>query len=716
MRWNVLAFALFLASAYAQGQNATLNPIQSKIQIKQAADPAEQERRFQARRQNFDSGRQVLLNKGVPFDPDELLRDRWTPEVKNAIESMPEMRESRYERAPLQGAYVADTLYLPEHVQLSGHTVILAHYVVFEGKNPVIKGNFDVHFFPMKPVAVLETTLADVLHRNGRKLNVSLGRKIMLPGFPMIQVPGMTARHSITIDVSGPPDQVKWETHPVPRSASKLKSQLQNIAWSGFESLPLTQQTIPCTTSCNNDGGPGNSGRDGANGSTGPVGNPNGGLQAPNGSCGSGQSPNGFFGTEGGKGGTGLNGQAGGTASAGFNAGTINATIADNDVNQYTFFARGGSGGAGGSGGNGGVGGTGGAGAAGGNGTACGCTVGIGGAGGKGGDAGPGGNGGNGGQGGNGGNGGTINWSIPFNGSDPITDVSAGRPGQGGAGGLAGGVGIPGPAGAPGKGAEACGQTASDGQSQGGGGVTASPGNPGNPGANGASSGVAGTVNPTVRPDPNSGGDGGGTGDPQCEFRFGGGGDNQTPCSPIIIDTEREGFHLTSAFAGVSFDIRGDGHPVAIAWTDPHFHNAFLALPGSDGLVHTGKELFGNFTSQPVSANPNGFLALAQYDKKENGGNGDGIIDERDEVYSRLRLWIDENHDGVCQPEELHRLPEFGVYSLALNYVSSKRQDEFGNQFRFKARVNPGERRDPRDETPNGAPGRWTYDVFFVVK
>jgi hypothetical protein len=187
-------------------------------------------------------------------------------------------------------------------------------------------------------------------------------------------------------------------------------------------------------------------------------------------------------------------------------------------------------------------------------------------------------------------------------------------------------------------------------------------------------------------------------------------------CSPIIIDTEGEGFHLTSAQTGVSFDITGSGHPIQIAWTDSHFHNAFLALPGPDGLVHNGKELFGNFTAQPQSVHPNGFLALAQFDKPENGGNGDGIIDEHDTVFANLRLWIDANHDGICQPEELHRLLELGIYSLALNYTESRRKDEFGNQFRYKARVNPGERRDQRDQTSSGDPGRWIYDVFFITR
>jgi hypothetical protein len=203
-------------------------------------------------------------------------------------------------------------------------------------------------------------------------------------------------------------------------------------------------------------------------------------------------------------------------------------------------------------------------------------------------------------------------------------------------------------------------------------------------------------------------------GGPVGELSCNGGG----PGSPVILDAEGEGFHLTSAATGVKFDISGTGHPVQIAWTDPHFHNAFLALPGPDGLVHNGKELFGNFTPQPLTNDPNGFLALAEFDKPENGGNGDGIIDESDGVYSRLRLWIDENHDGISQPNELHPLTELGVYSLALNYTQSRRTDAFGNQFRFKARVNPGERHDFRDERQHGEDnevGRWAYDVFFVT-
>ena len=178
--------------------------------------------------------------------------------------------------------------------------------------------------------------------------------------------------------------------------------------------------------------------------------------------------------------------------------------------------------------------------------------------------------------------------------------------------------------------------------------------------------------------------------------------------SPILIDVTGRGFDLTSAANGVKFDISGTGNPIQMGWTAKGAANAFLALPGADGLVDTGKQLFGNFTPQPASDNPNGFAALAVYDLPANGGNGDGIIDSRDSIYSALRLWIDANHDGISQPEELHTLSSLGVVSISLNYAPSRRVDQYGNVFRYKAAV------DPNDPDPAHV-GRTTYDVFFVT-
>ncbi len=126
--------------------------------------------------------------------------------------------------------------------------------------------------------------------------------------------------------------------------------------------------------------------------------------------------------------------------------------------------------------------------------------------------------------------------------------------------------------------------------------------------------------------------------------------------SPLIVDVNGRGINISRSEAdAIAFDIRGDGKRVKVDWPVNNDDIAFLALP-SKGAVSSVKQLFGDH-----SGAKDGFQSLARHDK-----NKDKIIDEKDAIYGKLRLWFDKNRNGKVDQGELETLAAQGVTKISL--------------------------------------------------
>jgi hypothetical protein len=172
-----------------------------------------------------------------------------------------------------------------------------------------------------------------------------------------------------------------------------------------------------------------------------------------------------------------------------------------------------------------------------------------------------------------------------------------------------------------------------------------------------------------------------------------GGGD------PILFKLGSGPWKLSGLNDPVLFDINNTGHLDTVGWTAADSEIAFLAIDrNGNGRIDDGGELFGNGTLLTSGSRaPNGFEALAEFD-----ANGDGVIDQKDPVWSRLLLWTDRSHDGVSQAGELQPIATSPVTSIDLDHHWTGRRDPSGNAFCFESHLKQGHRTQA------------FYDVFFA--
>lgn len=147
-------------------------------------------------------------------------------------------------------------------------------------------------------------------------------------------------------------------------------------------------------------------------------------------------------------------------------------------------------------------------------------------------------------------------------------------------------------------------------------------------------------------------------------------GNEPAPKDPLIIDLGKKGIELTSLDDGVHFDLDKNGFAEKTAWIGGE--DGFLALDrNGNGKIDNGGELFGDqVTLKDGSTSSEGFEALAELDE-----NGDGVIDKNDSEFANLRVWIDANHNGISESDELKTLDELGITSISLDHANKSETD-----------------------------------------
>lgn len=148
-------------------------------------------------------------------------------------------------------------------------------------------------------------------------------------------------------------------------------------------------------------------------------------------------------------------------------------------------------------------------------------------------------------------------------------------------------------------------------------------------------------------------------------------GEAQPPRDPLIIDFKASGIDLCSLADGVNFDLDNNGYAEKTAWIGTE--DGFLALDrNGNGIIDNGGELFGDRVDIGAGRiSSSGFEALSVLDD-----NDDARIDEQDASYAKLLIWVDSNHNGYSEADELHSLSDYEIKEIQLNHTEGSVVDE----------------------------------------
>ena len=140
--------------------------------------------------------------------------------------------------------------------------------------------------------------------------------------------------------------------------------------------------------------------------------------------------------------------------------------------------------------------------------------------------------------------------------------------------------------------------------------------------------------------------------------------DNADWGMPVVLDLNNDGnikiIPLSRSTA--LFDIAGTGSRQVLAWPGPE-DGLFVYDRDGDRLIsHKDEIAFKDYLATAKTD----LEGLAWFDQLAQGGNADGVLDERDAAWGKFGVWRDVDQDGVTDAGALQMTGETGIKSLSL--------------------------------------------------
>lgn len=143
---------------------------------------------------------------------------------------------------------------------------------------------------------------------------------------------------------------------------------------------------------------------------------------------------------------------------------------------------------------------------------------------------------------------------------------------------------------------------------------------------------------------------------------------NNVYVDPLLLDLSGNGVQMTSITEGTVFDIDNSGTVKRTGWAGPG--TGLLVLGDEGGLVRHGGQLVSEYLGGVQGKEglagearfTDAFAALASLDS-----NSDGVINTADAQWQQLKVWADDNRNGISEPGELKSLGDWAISKIGWN-------------------------------------------------